>query len=119
MQRSGSDLNSVALLMKASPLHRRRPYSGIVRTLISSGHRAWWPAVVCVEVQVGRVVELVVRSCRIDSLTDPEIHLTNIPFPQQLFQLAEIPFAVDYSNIAKVTRDSSLHRPSQCATSFY
>lgn len=39
---------------------------------------------------------------RIDSLTDPEIHLTNIPFPQQLFELAEIPFAVDYSNIAKV-----------------
>ncbi|OEH74298.1 hypothetical protein cyc_03597 [Cyclospora cayetanensis] len=43
-----------------------------------------------------------INNFRIDSLTDPEIHLTNIPFPQQLFQLAEIPFAVDYSNIAKV-----------------
>ncbi|KAL8269859.1 hypothetical protein Esti_006219 [Eimeria stiedai] len=43
-----------------------------------------------------------INNFRIDSLTDPEIHLTNIPFPQQLFELAEIPFAVDYSNIAKV-----------------
>lgn len=39
---------------------------------------------------------------RIDSLAEPEVHLRNIPFPQQLFDLAEIPFAVDYSNIAKV-----------------
>ncbi|KAL8449095.1 hypothetical protein Emag_003766 [Eimeria magna] len=47
-----------------------------------------------------------INNFRIDSLTDPEIHLTNIPFPQQLFELAEIPFAVDYSNIAKGDRSS-------------
>lgn len=52
--------------------------------------------------------------CRIDSLTDPEIHLTNIPFPQQLFELAEIPFAVDYSNIAKVGNLHSANRHILC-----
>lgn len=39
---------------------------------------------------------------RIGGLTEPTINLTNVPLPQVIFDLAEIPFIVEYSNIAKV-----------------
>lgn len=43
-----------------------------------------------------------VTNLKIGSLTVPEVNLTNVPLPQVIFDLAEIPFVVDYSNIAKV-----------------
>lgn len=43
-----------------------------------------------------------VENLKIGSLTEPEVNLTNVPLPQFIFDIAEIPFIVDYSNIAKV-----------------
>lgn len=39
---------------------------------------------------------------KIDSLTEPEVNLTNVPLPQYVFDMAEIPFVIDYSNIGRI-----------------
>lgn len=43
-----------------------------------------------------------VANLKIEGLTEPEVNLTNVPLPQVVFDLAEIPFVVDHSNIGRV-----------------
>ncbi|SBT36158.1 hypothetical protein, conserved [Plasmodium ovale wallikeri] len=40
-----------------------------------------------------------IENLTINSVTSPEILLKNVPFPEKLFELAELPFEIVYSNI--------------------
>ncbi|EUD68346.1 hypothetical protein C922_01366 [Plasmodium inui San Antonio 1] len=40
-----------------------------------------------------------IQNLTINSVTSPEILLKNVPFPEKLFELAELPFEIVYSNI--------------------
>ncbi|ETB62439.1 hypothetical protein YYC_01011 [Plasmodium yoelii 17X] len=40
-----------------------------------------------------------IKNLTVNSVTSPEVLLTNVPFPEKLFELAELPFEIIYSNI--------------------